>query len=254
VSTDRAQREQAAYDETDVLKNSTRLQHRFAHVFKCPNTVHAEHYFAEEVKKSCRLPGTHALDYGCNSGWYSERLKEWGCTELDGIDISTKAIQEAQERYSNIGRFQVMDAHKTDFPDRRFDLIVGRAILHHLDFQIAILEIHRILKPGGKAVFMEPLRDNPAGKLIRWMTPSSRTRDELPLSARQIQWADDVFGHQRHFCFGLFSVGLGMGSSLLSNNPNNLALRFAHYADSRISELPLKYWMRQAVLVWEKKH
>jgi len=70
MSTDRAQREQRAYDETNILENSTRLQHRFAHVFKCPNTVHAEHYFEEEVKSSCRLPGNHALDYGCYSGWY----------------------------------------------------------------------------------------------------------------------------------------------------------------------------------------
>ena len=248
----RVKREQAAYDETDVLENNAKLQRRFSHVFQCPNTLKAEKYFEEEVKKSNRGAGSRALDYGCSSGWYSKKLKDWGFSEINGIDISTKAIQEAHDRYSDIGKFEVMDAHRTTFPNNHFDLVVGRAILHHLDFETAIKEIHRILKPGGRVLFVEPLRDNPVGKFIRWLSPGTRTKDELPLSVKQIKWADGVFGRQKHRFFGLVSVGLGLGSSLVSKNPNNIALRIADFTDNTIAKSPAKYWMRQAVLVWEK--
>ena len=251
--TTRVQREKEAHDESAVGECNARLQHRFEHVFECPNSRRAELYFDEAVKSVAAVPGSCALDYGCSSGWYSKNLKNLGFAKIYGIDISTKAIEEAHERFSKVGDFAVMDAHHTTFADKYFDLVVGRAILHHLDFETALTEICRILRPGGKAVFFEPLRDNPAAKFIRWLTPQARTKDELPLSAEQIRWANKVFGNEHHLFVGLVSVGIGLGSSLISKNPNNLALRLADRADTRIAQGPLKYWMRYVVLVWEKQ-
>ena len=82
-----------------------------------------------------------------------------------GIDISPVRIAMATERAAAEG-------HRTSFirggrcrtpPVRRrlMDRIVGGAILHHLDLDKAYSEIARALKPGGLAVFVEPMGHNP---------------------------------------------------------------------------------------------
>jgi ubiquinone/menaquinone biosynthesis C-methylase UbiE len=45
------------------------------------------------------------------------------------------------------------DAHKLDFPENTFDVIYGAGILHHLDYARALLEILRVLRPGGAMIF-----------------------------------------------------------------------------------------------------
>ena len=49
----------------------------------------------------------------------------------------------------------------------RFDIIYGTGILHHLNLKACLDEIERILKPGGKFVFIEPLGTNPVINLYR---------------------------------------------------------------------------------------
>jgi len=48
----------------------------------------------------------------------------------------------------------LMDANNFTFEDNSFDIVFGGAILHHLDIKSAIHHIHRVLKPGGKIIFL----------------------------------------------------------------------------------------------------
>ena len=52
-----------------------------------------------------------------------------------------------------------------------FDAVLGKQILHHLDLGVAIPEIVRVLRPGGRAVFLEPLIHNPLLEGYRRLTP-----------------------------------------------------------------------------------
>lgn len=45
-------------------------------------------------------------------------------------------------------KFLMMDAHKLEFSDNTFDVVFGAGILHHLDLELALSEVQRVLKPG----------------------------------------------------------------------------------------------------------
>ncbi len=154
------------------------------------------------------LTGLKVLEYGCGEGSHSLEMARRGA-QVVGIDISPVGIRKAAERAAAAGvsgvEYVVMDAERMTFPDATFDLVIGEGILHHLDLDTAYREIARVLKPGGRAVFMEPLGHNPAMWLFRTLTPSLRTPDEHPLLRRDLRLARRYFGHTEFRYFHLVS-------------------------------------------------
>lgn len=246
----RVQREKDAYDTDNVYARNARLQSRFSHVFSCRNTLNAEQYYRNQLSEAAC--GGVVLDYGCYNGWLCPQLMDCNPKKVVGIDISEKGISEARKKYGHCAEYHVMDAHYIDFPDETFDLVVGRSILHHLDWETALNEINRVLKPNGKALFMEPLGDNPGAKLIRVMTPHARTNDEKPISKRQIEFANAIFGKEHHLFYNLTSVPAGMVSSLVFRNSDNFIMTISDKLDRMLCSFPIRYWMRSVVLSWEK--
>jgi ubiquinone/menaquinone biosynthesis C-methylase UbiE len=247
---DRVAREKAAHDGGSIREESRKLHDRFYHVFRCPNSKRAERYFADTVAGYAK--DRDILDYGCYNGWITPRYVELGPRSITGLDISESAIAEAVARYGQFGKFHAGDAHHMEFADESFDLVVGRGILHHLEFDLALKEIQRVLRPGGAAVFIEPLADNPGAKLMRALTPGYRTIDEAPLSREKIVRADSLFSSSSHLFYSLVSVPAGMLTSLTPLGPDNFLLRLADIPDRIMARTRLKYWMRNVVLVWLK--
>ncbi|MGA2349416.1 MAG: class I SAM-dependent methyltransferase [Terracidiphilus sp.] len=247
---ERVAREKAAHDEGSVREDSRRLHDRFYHVFRCPNSKWAERYFDASVVKYAK--DRDILDYGCHGGWATPRYLEMGPRSITGLDISETAIALANEQFGQFGKFYVGDAHRMPFADESFDLAAGRGILHHLDLNLALKEIQRVLRPGGAAIFIEPLADNPGAKLLRALTPKFRTQDEKALSRASILWADSLFGGSSHLFYNLASVPAGMLTSFTPLSPDNFLLRLTDIPDRMIAQTPLKYWMRNVVLVWLK--
>src|SRR3546814_3139995 len=64
----------------------------------------------------------------------------------------------------------------------------------------------RVLRPGGRAVFIEPLGLNPAIELYRRFTPSARTPDEHPLLRRDFRRFDAAFGSTSCRFYGLATL------------------------------------------------
>ena len=174
--------------------------------------------YTSTVERDCA--GKDILEYGCGTGSHSYALARAGAT-VTGIDISTVAIEEARADARAEGltgtRFVDMNAENLTFPDDSFDRICGASILHHLDLDVACAGIARCLRPGGDAVFVEPLGHNPLVNLYRRATPGLRTPDEHPLRR------DDFQTFERHFeqvdihFFGLaalaaFPSGVAAGS------------------------------------------
>ena len=153
---------------------------------------------ATYTRLETEAPGRRVLEYGCGQGEASLIIaKKYNPKSVVGIDISDVSVDQARSEAAALGldntSFEVMNAEKMDFPDDEFDLVCGFGILHHLNLDVALRELARVLKSDGSCIFLEPLGHNPAINLYRWLTPNLRTEDEHPLLLK------DFAIFQRHF-------------------------------------------------------
>lgn len=107
--------------------------------------------------------GVTILEIGCGLGTDGAQFAKAGAN-YTGIDLTEAAIELARRRFElfNLpGTFRVSDAEQLDFPDNSFDLVYSHGVLHHTpDPLAAVREIHRVLRPGGRAVVMLYHRDS----------------------------------------------------------------------------------------------
>jgi SAM-dependent methyltransferase len=143
--------------------------------------------YADSVFPHCR--NARVLEIGCGTGVEALKKVEKGA-EISAIDISKAAIDKAKQLSAQRGLkadFRVMDAEALDYADSEFDLVCGEGVLHHLNLDIMMRQIRRVLKPDGVAVFTEPLGMNPFLRTFRWLTPTMRSPDEHPLIRRDLK-------------------------------------------------------------------
>src|SRR2546428_11286878 len=165
----RVTNEKAAYNDGDVYARSAQLQRRFSHVFLCPNAVFTDRLFDSTLADVAQ--GRFVLDYGCFNGWSIPALASCAPRRILGIDISENAIAEAKLNHGTVADFGVMDCHRLARAEESLDVVVGRAILQHLDFDTANGELRRVLKPAAPAVVIRPLMNNPTVNMVRPLRP-----------------------------------------------------------------------------------
>lgn len=236
---ERVERERAAHTEGDVLGESVQLKNRFAHIWTYPGIRRLRDSLDQALRDT---HDARVLDYGCGRGERSLVALELGAN-VDGIDISATYIAQAAAaaRESNHPedqfRFVVGDAHDLPYDNGTFDLVIGEGIIHHLDIEAALDEVHRVLKPGARALFLEPLLDNLLLKVFRRLTPSARTEDERPLSANNLR-AIAASGRWRveSSYSGLLAAPVAIGTSfLMPSRPDNALLRAADRAEQALT-------------------
>jgi len=107
--------------------------------------------------------GLKVLEIGCGIGTDGAQFAKAGA-DYTGIDLTPAAIQLARRRFALSGlpgEFRVSDAEGLDFSNDSFDVVYSHGVLHHTpDIAAAVGEIHRVLKPGGRAMVMLYHRDS----------------------------------------------------------------------------------------------
>ena len=124
-----------------------------------------------------------------------------------------------------------MACENLTFEENFFDLIMGSAVLHHTDLNPAIKNIFRVLKPGGKAIFIEPLNQNIFLKSWRKVTPWRRSPAEKALVNADLKIIQELFPKARFHFFKLFSI---VTQGLIIIFPHN---KFLNYMDEVLEGL-----------------
>lgn len=107
--------------------------------------------------------GLKVLELGCGIGTDGIQFARAGA-DYTGVDLTDAAVELAQKNFELqglAGTFRTADAENLDFANDSFDLVYSHGVLHHTpDTDHAISEIHRVLRPGGRAVVMLYHRDS----------------------------------------------------------------------------------------------
>jgi SAM-dependent methyltransferase len=128
-----------------------------------PNDLRSATLFAFD--QLGELEGCALLELGAGSGIDSVTLARRGAI-VTASDYAAASIEVMQRRFrvndiGNRAQAVLMSAEDLAFPDASFDLVFARGVLHHTDVVRVAPHVARVLRPGGRAVFIEPLSENP---------------------------------------------------------------------------------------------
>jgi ubiquinone/menaquinone biosynthesis C-methylase UbiE len=98
--------------------------------------------------------GLDVLDVGCGQGIDVARYALTGA-RATGVDLTPRHVELAEQHLAALGldaKVQVEDAERLSFEDRSFDRVSSNGVLHHTpNMPVALREINRVLRPGGRA-------------------------------------------------------------------------------------------------------
>ena len=137
------------HDRWETVYRDTRLQRRFNDVL------------FERFLNLMRIPvGGRVLDAGCGVGDHTLRFARAGFRCV-GIDLSNYTLEQARQRATAESldlnaQFLRQDLAELTDLEEDFDAIHCRGVLMHMpDWESALTELCRLLKPGGRILIME---------------------------------------------------------------------------------------------------
>jgi ubiquinone/menaquinone biosynthesis C-methylase UbiE len=175
-----------------------------------------------------KLHGLRVLEIGCGRGVGTEILLErFLAAEVHAFDLDSRMVLHTRRRLRNgpgVGTFRLFVADAARIPASRasYDAVIDFGAIHHVpDWRMAVAEVQRILRPGGRFYFLEVSRLF----LDRWMTRTflDHPRDDrftmeefiAELEERAIRVEDRLMHRLR----GAFFAGVGVAGSALQPTP-----------------------------------
>jgi SAM-dependent methyltransferase len=143
--------------------------------------VHRQGPDLDQVESElCTLAPARVLDLGCGGGHVTYRAAPLA-GEVVACDVTPDMLEAvrrtANERGLSNVRTQHAPAERLPFTDDTFDAVVARYTTHHWqDMAAGLREARRVLKPGGRAIFIDVTA--PEGALLdSWLQTLELLRD-----------------------------------------------------------------------------
>lgn len=101
--------------------------------------------------------GQQLLEVGCGAGIDLVHFARGGAV-VTGVDLAEVSIELAKKNFAQrdlSGTFLVMNGEALQFANDSFDVVYAHGVLQYTaDSQKMVNELHRVLRPGGQAIFM----------------------------------------------------------------------------------------------------
>jgi SAM-dependent methyltransferase len=128
-----------------------RIQHGFG---QCHDLISRRSVVLEALNLSS---GERGLEQGCGGGFYTYEIARFVGPKgrVAAIDINADQIAAARDRCREIAwvECQIANANELPYRDGEFDALFGVQVLEYLqDFEQALREAHRVLRPGGRFI------------------------------------------------------------------------------------------------------
>lgn len=148
--------------------------------------------------------GKRILEIGPGEGRDLQFLSRSGA-QVTGIDLSPRSLSISRDRCPECDLF-LMNGSVLGFADSVFDVVFARTLLMHVEKKLFFKECRRVLKAGGKAIFVEPLKLNPLLLPYRAAFSSGRRVGPEYLKPGDLRGMCDIFGTVKTWYFYLFSA------------------------------------------------
>jgi 2-polyprenyl-3-methyl-5-hydroxy-6-metoxy-1,4-benzoquinol methylase len=128
----------------------------FAHIRPWMNPYKFPWIMERIEREAARLQGAHLLEVGCGMGYDSLEFLKRG-VRVTATDLTPRAVELARKHFAISGvaaeDVRVENALALSFPDNSFDAVWANGVLHATgNTALAIQEVRRVLKPGGRAI------------------------------------------------------------------------------------------------------
>ena len=119
----------------------------------------------ELIQSIVAVQGKQVVDIGCGGGLYTAAFAEMGATEVTGVDFSLEMLKSAGEQCQNYPNvlFKLGDALHTGLPTEQYDIVLERAVTHHLkqsELPACFSEALRLLRSGGTFIIQNRTPDD----------------------------------------------------------------------------------------------
>ena len=106
------------------------------------------------------------VNFYISTHYMPEMIREhFGAEHVTAVDLDPEMVSAAKARWQSSAHgleqldFSVADATALPFKDAQFDIVFNFAVFHHIpDWQSAIVEVARVLKPNGYFVIEDLYR------------------------------------------------------------------------------------------------
>lgn len=138
----------------------------------------------ELVVQAALQPGHRVLDVGCGTGTFAVLIKSlYWQVDVTALDPDAKALARARRKAESANVLITFEQGFSDalpHEDSSFDRVFSSMMFHHLDLdekRKMLVEVVRVLKPGGRLHLLDFGGPETQGMMARWLHADERMRD-----------------------------------------------------------------------------
>ena len=152
------------------------------------------------MSKWARLCDAHVLVAGCGVGMYASQIRARYTDSVAALDIEFERVKIARR---SLGQALVAAGEAIPFASGVFDTVISHEVLEHVDDdRRCLLEMLRVLKPGGRALLFCPNRWYPFETHGHYWRGSYRFGNTPLINYLPGPWRDRLAPHVRAYTAG----------------------------------------------------